>query len=286
MQTNFYVRKARVGENVYSAFETILSKTPALYRYTDIIPRTFLISTVVQSWCHKDVFTREPNQRFATNEAFLRAKSTKSFRFPKIQPEQHHNLSYWISCCRTPLQKEIVKKLHLNSLEASAYAQHGHGVPYNDNANNYILFLDLTCAKQASHDYHYPELTNGSISISVRFLTQLVNSEEVFFLGERSSIIYIGSSRNVSKNIFCNAKLETERWWIVAKFHYRLRSVGTWDIGSWGCSSQIHFLSHSATTLSFLWTLKTLMKKHWLLICDEDAVYLFRGHTPACVQES
>ena len=49
LQANLYVRKMTVSDNVYSAIETTLTKTPALYRYTEIIPKTFLLSTGVQS---------------------------------------------------------------------------------------------------------------------------------------------------------------------------------------------------------------------------------------------
>ena len=215
LQANLYVRKMTVSDNVYSAIETTVTKTPALYRYTEIIPKTFLISTGVQSWSHEDVFTREPIRRFAiamaTNEAFLGAKSVNPFHFQKFNLNSITVYRNGYPVAGTPLQTENDKKLYLNSLEALAFGQHGHGVPYNDYANHYILVFDLTSTQQASHDYLYPELTNGSISISLRFSAQLTNSVEVFLLGERSSTIYIDSSRKVSKNIFLNTKLETKR---------------------------------------------------------------------------
>ena len=49
MQDTLYVRKMTVSENVYSAIEATLKQTLVAYRYTEIIPKTFLFSTGVQS---------------------------------------------------------------------------------------------------------------------------------------------------------------------------------------------------------------------------------------------
>ena len=147
----------------------------------------------------------------ATNEAFLGAKRVKPFHFQIFNLNSITVYRNGYPVAGTPLQTENDKKLYLNSLEALAFGQHGHGIPYNDYANHYILVFDLTSTQQASHDYLYPELTNESISISLRFSAQLTNSVEVFLLGKRSSTIYIDSSRKVSKNISLSTKLETKR---------------------------------------------------------------------------
>ena len=60
----------------------------------------------------------------------------------------------------TPLQTENDKKLYLNSLEDLAFGQHGHGAPYIDYANHYILVIDLTTTQEASLHYLYAEITN------------------------------------------------------------------------------------------------------------------------------
>ena len=204
-----------VSDNVHSDIETTLTKTPALYRCTEIIPKKIVISTGVQSWSHEDVFTREPIRTFAialaTNEDFLGAKRVNHFHFQKFNLNSITVYRNGYPVAGTPLQTESDKKLYLNSLEALAFGQHGHGVPHNDYANHYFLVYDLTSTQQASHDYLYPVLTNGSISISLRFSAQLTNSVEVFLLGERCPTIYIDCSRKVSKNNLLNTKLETKR---------------------------------------------------------------------------
>ena len=49
-QANLYVRKMTVFEQVFIAIEKTLTKSPALYRYTEVIPKTFLIPTGSRSW--------------------------------------------------------------------------------------------------------------------------------------------------------------------------------------------------------------------------------------------
>ena len=215
LQANLYVRKMTVTENVYSAIENTLTKTPAIYRYTEIIPKTFLVSTGSKSWNHEDIFNREPIRRFAlamtTNKAFLGSKDANPFHFQKFNLESITVYRNGYPIAATPLQTDDDKKLYLNSLEALAFESHGHGVPFSDFTDHYVLVFDLTSTQQASHDYLYPELTNGSVSIDLRFSADLADSLELFFLGEKSSIIYIDSSRKVSKNIFLNSKIETKK---------------------------------------------------------------------------
>lgn len=215
IQANLYVRKMTVTDHVYSAIETTLSKTPALYRYTEILPKTFLISSRVKSWDQEDIFNREPIRRFAiamnTNAAFLGSKTVNPFHYQKFNLDNITVYRNGYPVAGTPLLTENDKKLYLNSLEALAFQHHGHGVPYEDYMNHYILVFDLTSTQQASHDYLYPELTNCSISISLRFANELTDSVELFFLGEKSSTIYIDSSRRVSKNILMNTKVDNKR---------------------------------------------------------------------------
>ena len=110
-----------------------------------------------------------------------------------------------------PSKQRLIRKLYIKSIEALVFWRHGHRVPYNDYTYHYVLVSDLTNTQQASQFYLNPELTNGSTSISSRFSAQLTNSVELFLPGERSSTIYIDSSRKVSNNIFLNTKPENRR---------------------------------------------------------------------------
>ena len=207
MQANLYIRKMTVSD-VYSGIETTLSKTPALYRYTEIIPETYLVSRGVQSWSHEDPFIREGSQiAMATKEAFLGSKRGDRFHFQKFSLNSiiFYRNSYPFA--GTPLETESVKKLYLNSLEAQAFGQHGHGVPHNDYANHYILVFDLTSTQQRCPDHLYPELTNGSVSFSIRFLAQPTNSVPVNGL----VLFTLNLLGRFPKNISLDTKLETKR---------------------------------------------------------------------------
>ena len=80
IQASLYGRKMTLSDNVYSAIETTLTKTPALSCYTKIIPETFLISTEVQKGSHVDVFPSEPIGGFA-----LAMQQTRPFWEPSAQ---------------------------------------------------------------------------------------------------------------------------------------------------------------------------------------------------------
>ena len=214
-QANLHVRKMTVSDNVFTAIETTLTKMPAIYRYTEIIPKTFIMSNNSSSWNQEDIFNREPIRRFAiamtTNAAFLGSKALNPFHFRKFDLTSITVYRNGYPIAGTPLQTDDDKKLYLNSLEALAFGQHGHGIPYNKFGDHYFLVFDLTSTQQASHDYLYPELTNTSISVELRFSTALAANTEIFFLGEKSSTVYIDSARRVSKNVFLNTKIDTKK---------------------------------------------------------------------------
>ena len=63
IEANLYVRKMTIADHVLTAIEKTLLKTPAVYRYTEVLPRTFLATTGIRSWSHEDIFSREPVRR-------------------------------------------------------------------------------------------------------------------------------------------------------------------------------------------------------------------------------
>ena len=77
----------------------------------------------------------------------------------------------------------------------------GRGIPLSDFANHFIMVFDLTSTQEATHDFIHPELTNSSLSVELKFDADLPNNIEVFFLGEKSSTVYIDSARNVSNYV-------------------------------------------------------------------------------------
>ena len=55
---NLFIRKMTVSDNVVGAIKKKLLKTPAIYRYNEVITKTFLATTGQQSWKHEDIFTK------------------------------------------------------------------------------------------------------------------------------------------------------------------------------------------------------------------------------------
>ena len=81
----------------------------------------------------------------------------------------------------TPMLTNDNKRLYYNSMSALAYVENGHGIPLSDFAHHFIMV--------------------SSLSVELKFDTGLPNKIEIFFLGEKSSTVYIDSARKVSKNV-------------------------------------------------------------------------------------
>ena len=73
IEAKLYVGKMTVADDVLTAIEKTLLKTPAVYRYTKVLPRTLLATIGIKSWSHEDIFSKEPVRRMiiamATNQA-------------------------------------------------------------------------------------------------------------------------------------------------------------------------------------------------------------------------
>ena len=106
---------------------------------------------------------------------------------------------------------------------ALAYVDKGHGIPVSDFAHHFIMVFDLTSTQEATNNFIHPEPTSSSLSVELKFDTGLPNNIEIFFLGEKTSIVYIDSARNVSKNFLpMNAYL-----WMKTKFIFMFKSANT-----------------------------------------------------------
>ena len=76
-----------MSDQVSTAIEKTLKKTPALYRYTEVLPKTYLVPQRSRSWSKKDVFSKEPIKRFAlaliSYDSFFGCKLTNPFYYQK-----------------------------------------------------------------------------------------------------------------------------------------------------------------------------------------------------------
>ena len=207
-EASLYVRKMVVSDNVVTSIERVLMKTPAIYRYTEVIPKTFLAPDGILSWTQEDVFHKEPIRRFAialcTNTNFNGTNNTNPFQYSKFGLRSITVYRNGMPVAGTPIMTTDNKRLYFNTLAALAYEDSGNAIPLTDFPNHYIMVFDLTSTQQASHEFIHPELTNASISLELQFRVALPNNIEVFLLGEKATTVYIDSARNVTKNILMN----------------------------------------------------------------------------------
>ena len=201
---NIYVRKMTVSENVVASIERVLLKTPAIYKYSEGVPRSFIIPSGQNSWKHEDVFMKEPIRRMAiamnTNVAFGASNVSNPYYYQKFDSRSITINRNGLPITGTPLETEDDKRAYYIGLSALAFGTSSHGITLAQFISHYVLVFDLTSTLEASHDFIHPELTNSSISIEMSFSRNLAAPVEVFLLGERASTIFIDSARNISKN--------------------------------------------------------------------------------------
>ncbi|XP_075250834.1 uncharacterized protein F54H12.2-like [Convolutriloba macropyga] len=206
LQANLYVRKMTITDNVLGALEKQLMKTPAVYGFTEVLPRTFLATTGVQSWRQEDVFSNEPVRRMiiamTTNQAYLVTNRTNPFHYRAFNLSEVTIYRNGLPIVGTPISTTQRKRIYYNTIEALDFLQKGtgHGIPLGDYDNHFIMAFDLTSTQEASHDFIHPELTNCSISVDLTFSRALADNVEILLLGERNSTFYITSDRKVTKN--------------------------------------------------------------------------------------
>ena len=61
------------------------------------------------------------------------------------------------------------------------------------------MVFDMTSTQQASHDYLYPELTNVSISVELRFTAGLAANTDLFLGGEIISYLHQFTEKSLKK---------------------------------------------------------------------------------------
>ena len=203
-EANLFVRKMTVSDNVLGAIEKTLLKTPAMYRYNEVISKAFLATAGQQSWKQEDIFTKEPIRRLIVamcrGDAFIGTNTLNPFSYRKFDLNEIINYRNGFATAGTPMSTTDNKRLYYNSMAALAYVENGHGISLSDFPHHYIMVFDLTSTQEATQDFIHPELTNSSLSVELKFGAALPRNIEILFLGEKCSTVYIDSSRNVSKN--------------------------------------------------------------------------------------
>ena len=209
VSANLFVRKMTVTDTVFTSIERALLKSPAIYEYTEVLPKTFVIPAGQNSWKHEDIYMKEPVRRMAiamnTNTAFGASNVHNPFYYGKHGLRSITVLRNGIPIVGTPMETTDSKRAYYKSLQALAFGHSSHNIPLNQFDNHFVLVFDLTSTEEASHDFVHPELTNCSLSLEMEFANNLAAPIEVFILGEKASTVFIDSQRNVSKNVLFGA---------------------------------------------------------------------------------
>ena len=192
--------------HVLSAIEKTLLKTPAVYRYNEVLLQTFLATRGVHSWRQEDVFSKEPVRKMAiamsSNQAYLGSNRTTLFHYHKFGLSQIVIYLNGLPIVRTPKTTNFEIRLYINKLEALDFLDRGgHGMSLSDYQNQFVMAFDLTSTQEASHDFIHPELTNSSVSVELTFARALADHIEILFLGERSSTFFVTSHRKAKKTL-------------------------------------------------------------------------------------
>ena len=111
-----------VTDFVLSSIEKTLLKSPSMYNYIEVLPRTFLATTGVQSWREEDVFAKEPVRRMivamSTKEAYLGTKRSNSFHYQKFRLNEIIVYRNRLPIAGTPISTTDNKRVSYNKLEA------------------------------------------------------------------------------------------------------------------------------------------------------------------------
>ena len=183
-EANLFFRKMTVSDNVVGAIEKTLLKTPATYRYNEVITKTFLATAGQRSWKHEDIFTKEPIRRLIValcrSNAFIGTNNINPYHYQKLDLSEITVYRNGFATAGTPMLTNDNKRLYYNSMSALAYVENGHGIPLSDFAHHFIMVFDLTSTQEATHDFIHPELTNSSLSVELKFDTGSPNNIEIF----------------------------------------------------------------------------------------------------------
>ena len=124
-----------------------------MYRYTEVLPRTFLATTAIRSWSHEVIFSKEPVRRMiiamATDQAYLGTNRTNTFHYQKVNSSQIDVYKNGQPIVGTPVSTTFDHRICFNTLEALDFLEKGgHGITLGNYPNHFILAFDLTSTQE------------------------------------------------------------------------------------------------------------------------------------------
>ena len=134
-----------------------LLKTPAMYRYNEVISKAFLATAGQQSLKQEDIFTKEPIRRLIVamcrSDAFIGTNKLNQFSYQKFDLNEIIIYRNGFATAGTPMSTTDNKRLYCNSMAALAYVENCYGISLSDFPNHFIMVFDLTGTQEATHDF-------------------------------------------------------------------------------------------------------------------------------------
>ena len=141
-----------VSDNVVGAIEKTLLKTPAMYRYNEVISKDFLATAGQPSWKQEDIFTKEPIRRLiiamSASAAFIGINTENPLSYRKFGLNEITVYRDGFATAGAPMSTRDDKILYFNSMGALAFIENGHGISLADFPRHYIMVFDLTSTQE------------------------------------------------------------------------------------------------------------------------------------------
>ena len=158
-ETNLFVRKVTVSEEVLGANKKTLLKTPVNYRYNEVTSKVFLATAGQRSWKQEDIFPKDCSRLIVAmccSDAFIATKTLNQFSYRKFGLNETIIYHDGFATAGTPMSATDKKQLYYSSMAALAYVENDQGIS---------LSLFLTTALWCSIS---PALKNQHMILSIR----------------------------------------------------------------------------------------------------------------------
>ena len=177
-----------------------------MYRYNEVITKTFFVTAGQRSWKHEEIFTKEPIRRLIValfmSNAFIGTYNINPYYYQKFDFSEITVYRNGFATAGTPMLTNDNKRLYYISMSALAYVENGHGITLSDFAHHFIKVFVLTRTQEATHGFIHPELTNSSLSVEMKFDSDLPNNIEIFSW-EKNRLLCTLTRQETYPKMFC-----------------------------------------------------------------------------------
>ncbi len=187
------MREMIVEKSVFDKIQSQITKEPAVYPFTEIKAKTYIIQDGQNEFFVEDIFNQEPIRRLCialnTNEKFTGTLKENPFHF-----EKHKLKRVLISRNSIPLVDISTSsnvEPYFGTLESLHFTDSGPAITLKDYSHHFFLVFDLTAPLSSNTEVYFPELIGGSLRLQLYFSTPADTPLELLLLGEKLSTVSI-----------------------------------------------------------------------------------------------